>query len=477
MCRLLVCLAIVSLLACRTHSAAVLEDHSAAWAAAGLDTKLAAGHEFALPESLFEALVAAAPRVSRETSEPGVERYRFGKRNTWWLPLKDARGLRPAPRSVIEAAVHRLYDLDFGSSATPIIGAEWWFQEQGPAEGISYHYDKDEAYASEHMTMRFPEVSTVTYLTDIGAPTVLLNQTTPDGNLEVPQLPQQALVVHPQRNKHLVFRGNLNHGVSGELSRWAKGGEMHASLASRSGNSEGPRRRTLLINWWRSQPMPPNTVVFDLQRWQRMQLLLTSSAAQALLRAEGERAPERLIWEPMWPQPLSKPEMKALPRVAIELPPTELYHFAFPSPAQLREGNFAVEWRRGMAIGPIARLDLHNERSLSTLFRETRPKLFLVLHSRGGSKRKWTDRSLPGWVRPLHERYEHALKFVLAEPNEAPDFLRQFGLTRRDAPTMVIHDTRRGDLKFRLHEPFGKESAFKFVQDFLEGRLLKEELR
>ena len=32
-------------------------------------------------------------------------------------------------------------------------------------------------------TMKFPEVSTVTYLTGQGAPTVIFNQTTPDGSL------------------------------------------------------------------------------------------------------------------------------------------------------------------------------------------------------------------------------------------------------------------------------------------------------
>ena len=65
------------------------------------------------------------------------------------------------------------------------------------------------------MTMKFPEVSTVTYLRSDGAPTVVLNQTTPDGNMEIPETPTEGWLCYPQANKHLLFRGNLQHGVSG----------------------------------------------------------------------------------------------------------------------------------------------------------------------------------------------------------------------------------------------------------------------
>ena len=142
----------------RVDAAGVVEDHSASWSAAGLADALAAGHEHALPSALFEAVVAAAPIVQRESTES----FKFGKHNTWWLPLRDAEGARLSPVSAIEAAVHHLHELDFGRAETPIIGAEWWLQERSSTENIGFHYDKDEAYASEHMTMRFPEVSTVT---------------------------------------------------------------------------------------------------------------------------------------------------------------------------------------------------------------------------------------------------------------------------------------------------------------------------
>ena len=163
--------------------------------------------------------------------------------------------------------------------------------------------------------------------------------------------------------------------------------------------------------------------------------------------------------------------------MAIELPPTELYHFAFPPARQIQPGNFLLHWSRGMAIGPITRLDLHHERSLQALFRDKRPKLFLVLASKGGPQTRWTDHSLPGWVLALQDQFGRAVKFVLAEPTATPDFMRQFGLRPSDAPTMVIHDMRQGDLKFRMRAPLTKEAAWAFLKDFLGGRLLKEELR
>ena len=52
-----------------------------------------------------------------------------------------------------------------------------------------FHYDKDEAMASAHWTMSYPVLSTIMYLEDVGAPTFILNQTSPDGNVRPPPSP------------------------------------------------------------------------------------------------------------------------------------------------------------------------------------------------------------------------------------------------------------------------------------------------
>ena len=179
---------------------AVLVDHTDSWREARLTQTLAQAYENALPPRLFSVVVDHAQRVAQLEREGDA--YTFGKRTTFWLPLRDT------PLSPIEAAIHQLFELGFGrepqrtrDDATFIAGAEWWVQQQRPRESIGYHYDKDEALASAEMTMRFPEVSTVTYLRERGGPTMVLNQTTPDGN--------RARSRHENRPRRLAFDAGL----------------------------------------------------------------------------------------------------------------------------------------------------------------------------------------------------------------------------------------------------------------------------
>lgn len=57
-------------------------------------------------------------------------------------------------------------------------GAEWWVQrrQEGHHEdlGMPFHWDKDEKLLDQEGVVVCPVISTVTYLTDDGAPTVVL---------------------------------------------------------------------------------------------------------------------------------------------------------------------------------------------------------------------------------------------------------------------------------------------------------------
>ena len=167
-------------------------------------------------------------------------------------PLSLTLTLSQPPRNFIEHAVQKFYELavpeqfygddynipHYGEvtrySKADIKGGEWWIQARGGKEGIGFHYDKDEAYASMHMRMSFPIISTITYLTDVGAPTLILNQTSLDGSTDFPDVPHEGFLSYPKKNRHVMFRGDLNHGVSKTLS-----------LDENSDN-----RVTLLVNWW-----------------------------------------------------------------------------------------------------------------------------------------------------------------------------------------------------------------------------------
>ena len=169
----------------------------------------------------------------------------------------------------------------------------------------------------------------------------------------------------------------------------------------------------------------------------------------------------------------------------VEVAPTDQLYFSFPQAAEMRTGNWLVRWARGEAVGPIARMDLYHTRSLNAMFNDPRPKLILLLPSRAwrekpppGRVTHWAE-SLPKWLHALHEAHGASFKFVLSEPRETANFMKQFGLTMADVPTAVIHDTSKGGVggpKYVLREKLRKASIWRFVDDFLAERLKKEEL-
>lgn len=500
--------AATALLVARVHGAALLQDHTVAWTAAGLAEAPVQAYADALPPALFEAVSRDAAAVAKEGMG---SQDKFGKKTTWWLPLRDRKHRVLKPRSAIEAAIHHLFQRDFGAGDAEahrsIAGAEWWIQEQASHDDIGFHYDKDEAFATEQMTMKFPEVSTVTYLQAHGAPTLVLNQTTPDGNLEIPETPTEGWLCYPQRNKHLLFRGNLQHGVSGRLSRAPRSGTLGS-------------RRTLLINWWREAPLPPNCKAFD--GWARHRQQLSNAQLAALLAADqadggggggsegaggGGAAPDagagaeasplvagRREWTPM-----AFDDAATKVQFTVEIPPTDLFFFDALAPAHqpAHVHDWVVRWRgrddggsggggggagaaaggggaAGAVLGPIARLDLEHRSSTSSLFREKRPKLVFVLADTAGER--WRGR-LPRWLRALHAEHADRFKFVLADPARTADFMRAFGISASDAPTAVIHDTAApgGDAKHKLGEQMSKAAVRRFIARFLQSKKQEQE--
>ena len=122
-------------------------------------------------------------------------------------------------------------------------GAEWWVQirpsppagrysmhssdngEDGEDDmakaGISFHWDKDEDFRllTGGSMYIHPHISTVTYLTDIGAPTMVLSKRvdpmsganiSDDGDVD-------GLISFPKQGKHLSFDGRYLHAAPSDL--------------------------------------------------------------------------------------------------------------------------------------------------------------------------------------------------------------------------------------------------------------------
>eukprot|EP00936_MAST-01D_sp_MAST-1D-sp1_P002257 g2257.t1 len=228
-------------------------------------------------------------------------------RHGFWLPLNGATGRIARPsgaRFAIEHAIELMLRQDYPDVAqrARVGGVEWWVQQRDALGDVGFHYDKDEKKASQGL-LRCPLESTITYLTSGASPTLIMNRTTPDGNGCDPLVPTGAALVYPRAGRHVLFRGNLAHGVLGSLSAGGYGDRVHDPFTSTSpagagmfdsgvgrspgdaaaaavprqdetmdtqGNTRTPARITLLANFWAEKPLYPNCQTLDDDRAARV---------------------------------------------------------------------------------------------------------------------------------------------------------------------------------------------------------------
>eukprot|EP00039_Didymoeca_costata_P029614 m.25525 g.25525 ORF g.25525 m.25525 type:complete len:437 (-) comp7712_c0_seq1:11-1321(-) len=148
-------------------------------------------------------------------------------------------------------------------------GIEWWAQVRGPAHpqghSIGFHWDRDEVLADkEPGNIKHPIVATVTYLTDIGAPTVVFDVTP----LPYPSKREGVLTTetdsgflsHPAPGKHIAFDGRLLHGVPEELMiRSKKNTEKPKRRKTVTSPNLEKNRITFLANVWSKKPLDIET--------------------------------------------------------------------------------------------------------------------------------------------------------------------------------------------------------------------------
>ncbi|EDQ91553.1 uncharacterized protein MONBRDRAFT_31538 [Monosiga brevicollis MX1] len=355
------------------------------------------------PDDLLEALKRDGLLLDQMPSD----NFKFGKRGTWWYPLTSKS--THAPRFAAEAAVHILK----------------WYQVREKTDNIGFHYDKDEATASEEMRLVLPAISTVSYLTNIGAPTLIFNQTSIDGNDDEPRVPVRGALVYPERNKHIFFQGNLMHGVAGTL------GAEHAANVAAQLQDQSTTRVTFLVNWWAYRPAPPNCIEPP------------ASVVNKLVESSGGLKTS---------QPRSdtqESDFTALEWVAgdhqnvqIELPGAEFMLVRLPKSIP-SPGSFEINWTMpGRQILGGITLDLSNEASKSQLFRAQQPKVLIFYDPTAPRQQPVPELLLEG-IRP----FDDSILPVVADYRKTGDAMKFFGVQRKDLPVLVIHDTAQ-QLKF-----------------------------
>ena len=132
-----------------------------------------------------------------------------------------------------------LKPMNLGKSLECSCGAEWWVQHRRSDESIQLHFDADEKLKTDESRHVTPFLATVTYLSDGGAPTLVLPvaaDTCGRWRCADDATSAGAFLSYPRSFKHLAFDGRLLHGAPQSL----------ATDASAS-------RITILVNVWLGQ--------------------------------------------------------------------------------------------------------------------------------------------------------------------------------------------------------------------------------
>eukprot|EP00554_Chaetoceros_debilis_P015802 CAMPEP_0194119938 /NCGR_PEP_ID=MMETSP0150-20130528/41352_1 /TAXON_ID=122233 /ORGANISM="Chaetoceros debilis, Strain MM31A-1" /LENGTH=416 /DNA_ID=CAMNT_0038811817 /DNA_START=18 /DNA_END=1264 /DNA_ORIENTATION=- len=227
---------------------------------------------------------------------------------TFWMP---ANGMQP--RCALEQCALEIFQkhVKDGVEFDPITsGAEWWVQirpsppagrynllpdkqskdssnsndnedtkkdEDMETSGICFHWDKDEdlrIMMGGNMYIH-PHISTVTYFSDIGAPTMALNYRVNifTGEYESPSETEavEAYFSWPKRGKHLSFDGKFLHAAPSNLLKageWKKQISAPADVDAKDMDEKDRkkqlrrrRRTTFLVNIWLNYK-PVNTNIF-----------------------------------------------------------------------------------------------------------------------------------------------------------------------------------------------------------------------
>lgn len=191
------------------------------------------------------------------------------------------------PRCALEALVLDIFRkhteaLDQTTFIPEQSGAEWWTlvldegetdpkansgdNEDDEEEGdeVGMHFDADYGLEDQAPNLLLhPRLATVTYLSDCGAPTVVLNRRSPPPNdaekKSLAGLVDKGWLSHPKVGKHIAFDGRLLHGAPATFfpgrSLWGQsvdGGNVNPppNKKLKTEHHKTGKRYTLLVNLW-----------------------------------------------------------------------------------------------------------------------------------------------------------------------------------------------------------------------------------
>jgi hypothetical protein len=200
---------------------------------------------------------------------------------TFWVPASSSISGSKLfqPRCTLEQFARDVFDYHTrnckqGSYDPSKSGAEWWVQlrpspetgrysmhgkssDQEEQNGICFHWDKDEdlRLLCGGTTYVHPHISTITYLTDIGAPTLIaegfrVHNLTGEW-IQPSEMDAAAFISWPSKGKHVSFDGRYLHAAPQNLQQ---PGELlkECRVFDQADKSMQRRNRrcTFLVNVW-----------------------------------------------------------------------------------------------------------------------------------------------------------------------------------------------------------------------------------
>jgi hypothetical protein len=132
-------------------------------------------------------------------------------------------------------------------------GAEFWTQVVDCKDDIGFHWDRDYGLESETGVNVYPHLATVTYLTNLGGPTFIVNKVGSVYSQDDHSGETNEIVINkPKIGKHIKFDGRLLHAAPA-LALVDSNVDENGTIANRNTNTKmehQPKRITFLVNIW-----------------------------------------------------------------------------------------------------------------------------------------------------------------------------------------------------------------------------------
>lgn len=239
-----------------------------------------------MPSSSRASFLSDCSLVFTARTKEDSESYSTG--STYFLPclMKPRCALEALAQTIFRAHVDSLgecedTETDDGDKKKLLYdpersGAEWWTlvldtpSGDSPAKGgdkdddededdeVGMHFDAD--YGLEEQLPNYtlhPRVATITYLSDAGVPTLILDKRPPPPSDEEKKSLNgsinKAWLSHPRFGKHVCFDGRFLHGAPGEYfpSVSTKAVDTSEPKAKKlKVDAQGGKRVTFLVNVW-----------------------------------------------------------------------------------------------------------------------------------------------------------------------------------------------------------------------------------